>query len=104
MSLSSWQRVSLPMLILGVLTAQPRHGYAISQALVDAGLQPIKGAQLYPVLVKMEAEGAISAEWEPAASGPARKVYSITPVGEESLAALRAEWEVFLAATRGLGV
>ena len=55
MSLASWQRASLPMLILSVLAAQPRHGYGISQALVEAGLQPIKGAQLYPTLVKMEA-------------------------------------------------
>ncbi|MGM7670309.1 PadR family transcriptional regulator [Microbacterium sp. A93] len=104
MSLASWQRASLPMLILSVLAAQPRHGYGISQALVEAGLQPIKGAQLYPTLVKMEAEGAISAVWEPAASGPARKVYSITGPGQENLTALRAEWEAFLAASRALGV
>ncbi|PYI37544.1 PadR family transcriptional regulator [Arthrobacter psychrolactophilus] len=104
MSLAGWQRASLPMLILSVLESQPRHGYGVSQALVKVGLQPIKGAQLYPTLVKLEADGAISATWEPAASGPARKVYSISGPGREQLATLRLEWERFSKAARALGV
>ena len=46
MSTAAWQRASLPMLILNVLSVGPRHGYGISQSLASAGLQPIKGAQL----------------------------------------------------------
>ena len=72
MSVAAWQRVTLPMLILNVLAAAPRHGYGIAQALVSAGLQPLKGGQLYPALVRLEDDGMIVARWEESVSGPAR--------------------------------
>ena len=97
-STAAWQRASLPLLMLRVLHSSPRHGYGISQALVDAGLHPITGAQLYPALVKLEADCAISAGWEEGASGPARKVYSLTARGRERLAELENEWQAFVVA------
>lgn len=98
MSAAAWQRASLTMLILDVLSIAPRHGYGVSQALVAAGLQPIKGAQLYPTLVRLENDGAILARWEESESGPARKVYELTTAGRAQRAALRAEWHAFIAA------
>ncbi|KXO99637.1 PadR family transcriptional regulator [Tsukamurella pseudospumae] len=103
MSTAAWQRATLPLLILGVLESAPRHGYGVSAALVDAGLQPIKGAQLYPALVKMENDGFIAAEWEQSESGPARKVYELTDAGREELTRLREEWRAFTAAAAALG-
>lgn len=102
MSLAAWQRASLPMLVLGVLDAEPRHGYGISQALVEAGLQPIKGAQLYPALARLEEAGALASEWEASGPGPARKVYSLTDLGREQLDALRGEWRAFTVAAESL--
>lgn len=96
MSRAAWQRVSLPMLFLDVLAVAPRHGYGISQALVSAGLQPIKGAQLYPALVRLENEGAIVARWVQSESGPARKVYELTAAGHARRQALHAEWHAFI--------
>ncbi|HEX8495779.1 MAG TPA: PadR family transcriptional regulator [Actinomycetales bacterium] len=103
MSLASWQRASLPMLVLDVLAVAPRHGYGISQALVSAGLQPIKGAQLYPALVRLEDDGAIESRWEQSGSGPARKVYELTAAGRSQRESLRAQWQAFLAATEAVG-
>lgn len=97
-SAAAWQRASLPLLMLRVLRSSPRHGYGISRALVDAGLQPITGAQLYPALVKLEADGAIGAAWEEGDSGPARKVYSLTARGRERLVELEDEWQSFVTA------
>ena len=102
-SLTAWQRVSLPMLVLDVLAVAPRHGYGISQALVAAGLQPVKGAQLYPTLVRLEDEGVIEARWEQSQSGPARKVYELTTAGRARHEALRAEWQAFLHAVTAVG-
>lgn len=102
MSLAGWQRVSLPMLVLDVLAAAPRHGYGISQALVSAGLQPIKGAQLYPTLVRLEDDGAVTARWEEGEAGPARKVYELTPPGRAQLAELHAQWRAFITAAAAL--
>jgi len=103
MSTAAWQRVSLPMLILSVLAVAPRHGYGIAQALVAVGLQPIKGAQLYPALARLEDEGAIVAQWEQSGSGPARKVFELTTAGGEQLKELRSEWYAFLAAVDAVG-
>lgn len=98
MSLATWQRASLSMLILSVLAVAPRHGYGISQALEAAGLQPIKGAQLYPALVRLEDEGSLVFEWEASESGPARKVYALTDAGRAQLEALRVQWRAFIEA------
>ncbi len=103
MSTAAWQRASLPMLILSVLSVAPRHGYGISQALVSAGLHPIKGAQLYPALVRLEDEGAIVAQWEQSESGPARKVYELTTAGHTLRADLLAQWRAFVAAAESVG-
>ncbi|GAA1261239.1 PadR family transcriptional regulator [Arthrobacter pascens] len=102
MTLPAWQRASLPMLILKVLAVAPRHGYGISQALVSVGLQPIKGAQLYPALVRLEDEGAILAQWEQGGSGPARKVYQLAPAGRQQLEDLGAQWDMFMRAVEAL--
>lgn len=103
MSGAAWQRASLPMLILGVLAVAPRHGYGISQALVSAGLLPIKGAQLYPALVRLEDEGAIVAQWEQSGSGPARKVYELTAAGHALREDLLAQWRAFVTAADMVG-
>jgi PadR family transcriptional regulator PadR len=103
MTLPAWQRASLPMLLLRVLAVAPRHGYGISQALVSAGLQPIKGAQLYPALGRLEDDGAITARWEQSGPGPARKVYELTTAGHEQLHELNEQWEAFMTAVETLG-
>ena len=103
MSLPAWQRASLPMLILDVLSVAPRHGYGISQALVSAGLQPIKGGQLYPAVVRLEDDGAIEAQWEQSESGPARKVYQLTAEGHAIRDDLREQWRAFVAAAEAVG-
>ncbi|RJU00845.1 PadR family transcriptional regulator [Arthrobacter frigidicola] len=103
MSVQAWQRASLPMLILTVFAVAPRHGYGISQALVSVGLQPVKGAQLYPALARLEEEGAINAEWEQGDSGPARKVYEPTPTGRQQLTDFRAQWQMFTQAVQAVG-
>lgn len=102
MSLAAWQRASLPMLVLDVLSVAPRHGYGISQALVSAGLQPIKGAQLYPALVRLEDDGAIVAQWEQSGSGPARKVYELTASGHALREDLLAQWREFMTAVESV--
>ena len=103
MSIPAWQRASLPMLILNVLSVAPRHGYGISQALVSAGLQPIKGGQLYPAVVRLEDEGAIVAQWEQSESGPARKVYQLTAAGHAMREDLLAQWRSFVTAAEAVG-
>lgn len=102
MSTAAWQRASLQLLVLSTLATAPRHGYGIAQVLVSAGLQPIKGGQLYPALVRLEDEGAIEAQWEESGPGPARKVYHLTAAGRARLEQLHAEWRTFIDAVEAV--
>jgi PadR family transcriptional regulator, regulatory protein PadR len=76
-------REEVRMLVLHVLMRGTSHGYAIARAVErDSGdaLRMGEGT-LYPVLRTLEHDGLVTSEWETADSGPARKVYRMTPAG-----------------------
>ncbi len=56
-----------------------KHGYDL------AGLTGLKSGTLYPLLIRLEAQGYLEAEWQPpAASGrPPRHAYRLTAAGEQ---------------------
>ena len=73
--------------ILFLLSEEPSHGYEIMEKLgaldfVDITPDP---SVIYRHLRRMETEGKVSSQLEPGSGGPARKVYSITPEGEDYL-------------------
>jgi PadR family transcriptional regulator, regulatory protein PadR len=47
---------------------------------------------LYPLLSKMRREGLLDYDWRESATGPPRKYYRLTKLGQESLAEFRAYW------------
>ncbi len=83
---------------VGVIRARERE---LRDALTEAG-QAAYQEYGPPALIKLEADEAITAEWEPAETGPARKVYALTDVGRQRLADLDEEWRSFIAATDAL--
>lgn len=89
------------MFILAALREGPMHGYDIARRvarMTDGCCSPTAGA-LYPALSAFEQGGYLSAAREVVGSRE-RKVYALTPRGEEALAvALRAWSDV----TRHLG-
>ncbi|GIM89874.1 PadR family transcriptional regulator [Paractinoplanes toevensis] len=93
-----WLRGALDLAILAVLSEGDRHGYALAQRLAEHGVGQIKGGALYPVLGRLEAAGAVAADWQPGEGGPGRKVYAITPAGRDRLTAERDRWRAFAAA------
>ena len=95
---SGWVRAGLALAVLAVLTEGDRHGYALAQRLTERGLGPVRGGALYPVLGRLEAEGAVRSDWSPGEGGPGRKVYSITTVGRRRLTVERVRWHEFTTA------
>lgn len=77
--------------ILKTLSRQPLHGYALMKELQAAGLTHLKPGVAYPLLHQLESEGHLSPTWEHADSGPARKVFTLTPSGRELLATVERE-------------
>ena len=76
--------------ILGLVVQQPRHGYEIEQVIEERGMRDwteIGFSSIYYLLKKLEREGLVQARLEEAERGPARRIYSATPAGEEALRA-----------------
>ena len=94
---TAWVRASLGLAVLAVLDEGDRHGYALAQRITELGLSPVRGGALYPVLGRLEAEGAVEALWQAGEGGPGKKVYSMTELGRERLVADRDRWHQFSA-------
>lgn len=80
--------MSLTYVILGLLQQQERTGYDLKTKCFDdciAHLWPADLAQIYRTLDKLEVQGWITCKVEIQYDRPNRKVYRITPTGEEEL-------------------
>lgn len=82
----------LPMLILELLREEESYGYQLVTRLAAAGLREISTGSVYPVLTRLEREGALSSHLVASDSGPARKYYRLTPDGESGLRLARERW------------
>ncbi len=47
---------------------------------------------LYPLLTRLKNDGLLTYRWEESPSGPPRKYYSITPLGDQFLEQLKVSW------------
>jgi poly-beta-hydroxybutyrate-responsive repressor len=79
-----------PVLLLLLKEKGRAYGYELvsevpALAMTDA---EIEAAALYRTLRQLEKNGCVTSEWNTEHSGPARRVYALTPRGEEHLA----EW------------
>ena len=66
------------------------YGYAIRKALSDQGLAIDENA-LYPLLRRLESQGLLVSQWREEDKRN-KRFYRLSPVGEEVLASLLAEW------------
>lgn len=81
----------LPAFILLILAEAPAHGAGVHAALTRR-IQDFKPdtAAVYRALQALETQNEVLAQWDTSGSGPARKVYSLTPAGLAKLA----DWKV----------
>jgi PadR family transcriptional regulator, regulatory protein PadR len=71
--------------LLLLLRNASTYGYQLIQTLMVMGLGAVDPATVYRTLRQLEKEGLISSSWDPRASGPARRMYTLTAAGEEYL-------------------
>jgi PadR family transcriptional regulator, regulatory protein PadR len=90
-------------ILLAVLEAGPRHGYAIMEALRarSAGELDLPNGTVYPALHRLERAGLIRASWSTAGSRR-RRVYELTPAGRRALDTERSAWREFSATVTAL--
>lgn len=83
---SRLERFAEPCLLL-LLAEEAAHGYELIEKLSGWGLEELAPdtTVVYRTLRRMEREGLVRSEWVPGESGPAKRLYRLTPEGEELL-------------------
>ena len=96
-------RGHLDAMILAVLENEPRHGYAIIEALSvrSGGDLDLPTGTVYPALRRLEAAGYLDSTWSDA-SGRRRRTYKLSRSGRKALAAKRQEWATFARVVGGV--
>jgi PadR family transcriptional regulator len=89
-----WQG-TLALMVLKTLAAMgPLHGFGIARRIEQTSddLLSINHGTLYPVLLKLEQEGAIDSAWGVSDNNRRAKFYRITRAGRRQLAAEVSAW------------
>ena len=80
------ERYMQPSLLLG-LKIKPSYGYELINNIQKFGF--VQGqappGMIYRHLRGLEADGLVQSEWHTEGSGPARRIYRLTPEGDEAL-------------------
>ena len=86
---------TLDLLILKVLSLEPKHGWAIAKRIQQVSREALQVPQgsLYPALYRLERQGWIEGEWRAAETGRDVKFYSLTRAGKKRLATEIAQWD-----------
>jgi PadR family transcriptional regulator, regulatory protein PadR len=73
----------------------PLHGYGIARRIerISGDLRAANQGTLYPVLLKLEQEGAIASEWGTSENNRRARFYWLTRAGHKLLQAETRDWE-----------
>jgi PadR family transcriptional regulator PadR len=87
------------LLLLELLSRRPMHGYELVQAIraATAGSLEFGEGCIYPILHRLESQGLLSSERQPA-GGRVRLVYGVTRQGRLQLAESISAWQRVAAA------
>ncbi len=82
----------LELCILNMLKERDAYANEIISELKKAELIVVEGT-LYPLLTRLKNGGLLAYRWEESTSGPPRKYYTLTELGNSALKELRQSWE-----------
>jgi transcriptional regulator len=90
-------RGALEMLILRTIESGPKHGYAITESILDASQEvlDIDEGSMYPALYRMQKRGWVEAEWGRSENNRRAKFYAITDEGRRQLDRAAKRWSRF---------
>ena len=90
------QQGTLALMVLKTLDVLgPLHGYGIARRIeqISGDLLSVNQGTLYPVLLRLEQEGAIASEWGPSENNRRARFYRLTRAGHKLLEAEKRDWE-----------
>jgi transcriptional regulator len=73
----------------------PIHGYGIARRIeqISGDLLAVNQGTLYPLLLKLEHEGAIASDWGASENNRRARFYRLTKAGHKQLQAETRDWE-----------
>ena len=90
----------LELCVMALLKKQDCYGYEISESLskqID-----IADGTVYPILLKLKADGLLTTYLQEESGGPPRKYYSLTQLGRETYEKDRSEYLLFAGSVKKL--
>jgi|SRR5215471_5615126 len=90
------QQGTLALMILKTLEVLgPLHGYGIARRIeqISGDLLAVNQGTLYPVLLRLEQEGAITSEWGASENNRRARFYRLTRAGQKMLQAETRDWQ-----------
>jgi PadR family transcriptional regulator PadR len=90
------QQGTLALMVLKTLDVLgPQHGYGIARRIeqISGDLLSVNQGTLYPLLLKLEQEGAIESDWGASENNRRARFYSLTRAGRRQLQAETRDWE-----------
>ncbi len=87
---------TLALMVLKTLhVLGPQHGFGIARRIeqISGDLLAVNQGTLYPVLLKLEQEGAIASEWGASENNRRARFYRLTRAGHKQMEAETREWE-----------
>ena len=72
-----------------------QHGYGIARRIeqISGDLLAVNQGTLYPVLLRLEQEGAIASDWGPSENNRRARFYELTKLGRKALQEEARDWE-----------
>src|ERR1700760_1384426 len=90
------QQGTLALMVLKTLDVLgPQHGWGIARRIeqISGDLLAVNQGTLYPLLLKLEQEGAIASDWGASENNRRARFYRLTAAGRKQLQAETGDWE-----------
>jgi len=87
---------TLALMVLKTLDVQgPLHGYGIARRIeqISGEVLSVNQGTLYPVMLRLEQEGAIASEWGPSENNRRARFYRLTRAGRKLLESEKRDWD-----------
>src|SRR5947199_10306632 len=83
------------MVLRTLVTMGPQHGYGLARRIeqISGDQLSLNYGTLYPALLKLEQEGAITSEWGTSENNRKAKFYQLTRAGRRQIEQATRDWE-----------
>lgn len=92
MSSSQMLKGILEGCLLGIIEKGETYGYEMIEKLEAYGFQMISEGSIYPLLMRMQKEGFVQSVRKDSPSGPKRKYYTLTALGQKEYEQFKLRW------------